>query len=159
MHWSYNTENAIQFEVRSKGRVIHFLYDEDRGMLYDIRDFIKHLKLQEETEKMIERGYYYFDEKVNILLSINGSANRMSELDLQKLLSSIRKQTNVISTLRSSLFLNHYNFLIKSTDISNDLDYLQNYLNRETEFLAALSDAYEVSLSNLRYSPSVHKGW
>jgi predicted ATPase len=94
-----------------------------------------------------------------MLLDGKGSSNTLSQNEVQKLSNLIQNQRNPVCMLRSSIFLNHYNFLTPSGDLSDDLDTLQNSLNKEREFLNALGEAYEVNFSELRHSPKVISGW
>jgi len=95
---------------------------------------------------------------VGMLLDAKGSSILPSD-DVQKLSNFIKDPTNPVCMLQSSIFLNHYNFLTASEQLSDDLDYLQNILNEETNFLGALSDAYDVKFTALRHSPKIMQGW
>lgn len=59
MHWLNNLDNTIEIEVQSNSRTFRFLFDHERGILYDIRDFIKSLGLApllELKNTLIEEG-------------------------------------------------------------------------------------------------------
>jgi AAA15 family ATPase/GTPase len=158
MHWLYDPQREIEIEVQSNSRTFRFLFDDERGILYDIRD-LKSTGLEKETEHRIEKGFYFFDSKVGFFLDAKRSSYQLPVDDAQRLSNFIKDENNPVWMLQSSIFFNHCNFLTRSTEFELDFDHLQNILNEEENFLDALSDAYDVKFSALRHSPKVIPGW